>query len=90
MSNIQKLVDHMQMTSISEGCAKRCVTHSLACDCREYRIQALLEAVRDSTDTLRIVAFGKSEGPYSAMYRIRAARETLENIEAKFGELLSE
>lgn len=53
-------------------------------------IIALLEAVRDMTVTLRLVAFGKSEGPYSAMHRIRAARGTLKVIEAKFGKLLLE
>ena len=42
--------ENLGSSEVSEARAKRCVTHSYACDCREYRFErmrAALERIRE-------------------------------------------
>lgn len=43
----------------------------------------LARALKEAMEVLNLIAHGKSNGPYSAMHRIKAAREFLKTLEGK-------
>lgn len=63
------------------GVDKGCTTHSYACACREEHFTTLEAKLKIAVEALKIVVHGNgNNGPYSMMYRRRAAREALEKL----------